>query len=111
MSAEAMEAMKAQMQNQKKFFYRGIETHKLLDMSQKEILSMLHARARRRLTRAATPGYEKFMKKVRKAMKAQDGSVVKTHLRNAIIMPDMVAAEVAVYTGKKYVKFEIKVRT
>ena len=36
--------------------------------------------------------------------------VVKTHLRNMIIMPEMIGSMVGVYNGKTFTSVEIKVR-
>jgi ribosomal protein uS19 len=105
MSAEEERA--ALQANLKRFFYRGIETFKLLDFSQKEMMNLYTARARRKLTRNTTIGSDKFMTKLRK--NKSTGKVTKTHLRNALITPEMVASEVAVYSGKQFVKFEVKV--
>lgn len=35
--------------------------------------------------------------------------VVKTHLRNLVIRPDMIGSVVGVYNGKSFVSVEIKV--
>jgi len=51
------------------------------------------------------------MKRLRKSKKnAEDGkpAIVKTHLRNMIIMPEMVASVVGVYNGQTYTHVEIK---
>jgi ribosomal protein uS19 len=52
--------------------------------------------------------------KLRKAKKEapmhEKPDVVKTHLRNMIIMPEMIGSMVGVYNGKTFTSVEIKVR-
>jgi len=97
----------------KKFTYRGTDLDILLDLSHEEVVDLYHARARRRF---ANRGLKRkplaFLKKCRRAKKgAKDGEkpkVVKTHLRNMIIMPEMVGAVIGVYNGKDFNEVEIK---
>jgi len=94
----------------RRFFYRGIEVHKLLDLSHAELLKLLHARARRRFTRGTVSS--KLIKRLRKAKKEaasdQKPATVKTHLRDMIIVPEMVASVVGVYNGLSFTQVEIK---
>jgi small subunit ribosomal protein S15e len=68
---------------------------------------------RRRLGRHRARGYNTLMKKLRKAKKEapmhEKPDVVKTHLRNMVIMPEMIGSVVGVYNGKSFVSVEIKV--
>jgi small subunit ribosomal protein S15e len=56
-----------------------------------------------------------LVKKLRKAKKEappnEKPDVVKTHLRNMIIVPEMVGSIVGVYNGKAFNQVEIKVIT
>ena len=51
----------------KKFTYRGLEVHQLMDLSHEELLNILHARARRRLQRGLNRKPMALIKKLRKA--------------------------------------------
>ena len=54
-----------------------------------------------------------FIKKLRKAKKEAGGEKpdgVKTHLRNMIIVPEMIGSVCGVYNGKTFTTVEIKVR-
>lgn len=97
----------------KKFFYRGIEVQNLIGIPKVELLELLHARARRKFVRGLKGGAFHLIKRLRKAKKnAKDNEkpqAVKTHLRNMIIVPEMVASVVGVYNGKTYITVEIKV--
>jgi len=94
----------------RRYFYRGIEVHKLLDLSHAEFMKLVSARARRRFARGHVPMH--LIKRLRKAKKEapKDGkpATVKTHLRNMIIIPEMVASVVGVYNGKTFTQVEIK---
>jgi len=94
----------------RRFFYRGFEVHTLLDLTHAELMKLLHARARRRFARGHVPMH--LIRRLRNAKKkAVDGGkppVVKTHLRNMIIVPEMVASVVGVYNGHTFTQVEIK---
>merc|ERR1712100_400574 len=67
---------------------------------------------RRRFTHGMHPKYERLTKKIKTAVKAtphgEKPKAVKTHLRNAIIMPEMVSGIAEVYSGKYWTPVEIK---
>lgn len=92
----------------RKFSYRGIELDNLLDLSNDDFMKLVHARARRRFQRGLKRKPMGLIKKLRKAKnEAQPNekpATVKTHLRNMIIVPEMIGSVVGVYNGK--VSFE-----
>eukprot|EP01029_Cantina_marsupialis_P004668 TRINITY_DN1483_c0_g2_i1.p2 TRINITY_DN1483_c0_g2~~TRINITY_DN1483_c0_g2_i1.p2 ORF type:complete len:154 (+),score=13.95 TRINITY_DN1483_c0_g2_i1:31-492(+) len=98
----------------KRFSYRGIELEKLLDKSQSELTELLPARIRRRLQRRSgiLPKHVAFMKRVRTAKKncapLEKPAVIKTHLRNMPIIPEMIGSVIAIYNGKVFAQVEIK---
>merc|ERR1712233_127914 len=75
-----------------------------------KFINFLHARARRRFTRGNIPLH--LIRRLRKAKKAADKdtkpATVKTHHRNMIIVPEMVASVVGVYNGLDFTQVEIK---
>lgn len=76
-------------------------------------MELLHARARRRLDRGLKRKPMAFLKKLRKAKKEaahlEKPEVVKTHLRDMIVLPEMTGSIVGVYNGKTFNQVEIKV--
>lgn len=74
----------------------------------------MHSRARRRFKRGLKRKPMALVKKLRKAKKdtvpGEKPEVVKTHLRNMIIVPEMVGSVVGVYNGKTFNQVEVKVR-
>jgi len=84
----------------------------LLDLSSEQLMELVHARARRRFTRGLKMKPLALMKKLRKAKKEalpmEKPAVVKTHLRNMIVLPDMIGSVVGVHNGKDFNQVEIK---
>lgn len=98
----------------KTYFYRGIEVEKLLDLTHKDLMDLVHARARRRFKRGLKEKPKGFITRLRKAKKSVIGSmkkpkIIKTHLRNMIIVPEMVGSQIGVYNGRGYIHVEVKV--
>lgn len=76
-------------------------------------MDLLHCRARRRFSRGLKRKPMALIKKLRKAKKEasplEKPEVVKTHLRDMIVVPEMVGSIVGVYNGKAFNQVEIKV--
>ena len=70
------------------------------------------ARARRRFTRGLKRKPMALIKRLRKAKKEaqpmEKPDMVKTHLRNMIIVPEMIGSVIGVYNGKTFTNVEIK---
>lgn len=77
-----------------------------------QLMELMHARARRRFSRGLKRKPMALVKKLRKAKKeappSEKPEIVKTHLRNMIIVPEMVGSIVGVYNGKTFNQVEIK---
>ena len=95
----------------KEFSYRGHSLDSLTGMSMDEFINMLPSRQRRSLQRGLTPEQRILLEKLREAKEAQkegkDASI-KTHVRDLIILPEMVGVKIAVHNGKEFVAMEIK---
>ena len=95
----------------KEFSYRGHSFNSLTGMSMDEFINMLPSRQRRSLQRGLTPEQRILLEKLREAKEAQkQGKDVslKTHVRDLIILPEMVGAKIAVHNGKEFVAMEIR---
>eukprot|EP00005_Dracoamoeba_jomungandri_P005262 CAMPEP_0174250964 /NCGR_PEP_ID=MMETSP0439-20130205/957_1 /TAXON_ID=0 /ORGANISM="Stereomyxa ramosa, Strain Chinc5" /LENGTH=143 /DNA_ID=CAMNT_0015331161 /DNA_START=31 /DNA_END=462 /DNA_ORIENTATION=- len=97
----------------RKFQYRGIDLENLLDLSNDQLIDILNARPRRRfshrgLNRKAMALRKKLTKAKKEAVPGEKPACVKTHLRNMIIVPEMVGAVVGIYNGKQFNAVEIK---
>ncbi len=95
----------------KDFMYRGHDLNSLQSMSMDEFINLLPSRQRRSLQRGLTPEQRTLLEKMRKAQEAVrngGGTTVKTHVRDMIILPEMVGAKIGVHNGKEFVTVEIK---
>lgn len=94
----------------KKFRYRGYTLEELIRMPMDKFVELLPARQRRSLLRGLTDPQRKLLRRIRKArQKILKGgrAVVKTHVRDMIILPEMIGLTIAVYNGKEFVPVRI----
>ena len=90
--------------------YRGKTADELSKMSVSESLPMLTSRARRALTRVANNKsikVKKFMKMVA-AMKDK-AKVIRTQVREAVIVPEWLGRTFAVHNGKEWKNVHVSV--
>lgn len=96
----------------RKFTFRGIELDQLLDLSNEELMSHVSSRARRRMSRGLKRKPMALIKRLRKAKKeAAPGEKprgIKTHLRDMLIVPEMIGSIVGIYNGKMFCGVEMK---
>uniref|UniRef100_A0A060THW2 ARAD1D34540p n=1 Tax=Blastobotrys adeninivorans TaxID=409370 RepID=A0A060THW2_BLAAD len=107
---QAVEAKKRR--SFRKFSYRGIDLKDLAGISIEDFSKVVHARARRKLARGLNTKPMGLMRKLRKAKEAagpnEKPAVVKTHLRNMIVVPEMIGSVIGVYNGKVFNQVEVK---
>ncbi|OQR89705.1 40S ribosomal protein S15 [Thraustotheca clavata] len=96
----------------KKFTYRGVDLDKLLDLNHEELMDLVNARARRRFSRGLKRKPMALIKRLRKAKQEakplERPRGIKTHLRNMIIVPEMIGSVIGIYNGKSFNGVEIK---
>jgi len=85
------------------FKYRGYTIEELKKMSLEEFAKLLPSRERRSLLRGLTEQQKILLKKLRSGKE-----FVKTHVRDMIILPEMVGKKIGVHNGKEFVPVEIK---
>ena len=83
------------------FTYRGLKVEELNKLSADELLALLPARQRRRLKRGLTKDHKRLLSRVK------DRDVVRTHLRDMIVLPEMVGKTIEIYNGKTFNRVEI----
>ncbi len=96
----------------KEFSLRGHSSEELKSMSIDEFARLLPSRERRSLKRGLTEQQKKLLEKIRKTPE----KFHKTHIRNMIILPEMIGKKFGVYKGgaaegdksSKWVTLEIK---
>ena len=96
----------------RKFTFKGIDLDKLLALTNEELMGLVSARARRRMSRGLKRKPMALIKRLRRAKKdAKPGEKpegIKTHLRNMIVVPEMIGSIVGIYNGKMFCGIEIK---
>ncbi|MEM7821224.1 MAG: 30S ribosomal protein S19 [Candidatus Aenigmatarchaeota archaeon] len=81
----------------KEFFFRGYSLEELKKMSIEHFSKLLPAKYRRSLKRGLTEQQKKLLENIRK----NPEKFHKTHVRDMIILPEMVGAKIGVYLGGK----------
>jgi small subunit ribosomal protein S19 len=94
----------------KEFTYRGYSLNQLKDMSMDEFINLLPSRQRRSLHRGLTSEQRILLEKIREAKEAgaAEGATIRTHVRDMIILPEMVGFTVNVHNGKEFVVVQVK---
>ncbi|MEM0153170.1 MAG: 30S ribosomal protein S19 [Ignisphaera sp.] len=95
----------------KKYRYRNKTLEELVDMPMDDLVKLLPARARRSLNRGFSPRQRRLLEKViearQKLLNECKESIIKTHVRNMLILPIMVGLTIAVHNGKEFVPVRI----
>ena len=74
-------------------------------MSLEELAKILNARARRSLRRGFNAETTQFFERMRSTPKEK---VVRTHCRDALVLPEHIGRRVAVHTGKEFKEIEVR---
>jgi small subunit ribosomal protein S19 len=95
----------------KQYTYRGYTLPQLQAMSMDEFILILPSRRRRTLQRGLTQEQRTLLENIRKTKQTQQEkeqkTVVKTHARDMIILPEMVGVTILVHNGKQFSPVEI----
>ncbi|KAF5419063.1 MAG: 30S ribosomal protein S19 [Deltaproteobacteria bacterium] len=84
------------------FTYRGKTLRDLKKLSLEEFAQLLPARQRRTINRGLGDEHKKILNKI------NDGdTTIKTHLRDMIILPEMVGLNLEIHNGKSFEKVEV----
>ncbi len=100
--------MAKQRRKLRTYTYKGYELEALCEMKDENLFEIFPARIRRRLNRSLgfKGKYLKFLEKVKKSKlnvpAGEKPAAVKTHLRNCVIVPQMVGGVIACYNGKEF---------
>ncbi len=101
--AAPKKTQKRMPRRREEFTYRGYKIDELKAMGVTELIPIMPARVRRKVKRGLSRGEETLLQKVR------DGDQkIRTHLREMIVMPDMVGKSIEIYNGKEFMKVEFQ---
>merc|ERR1719192_3201154 len=102
MADEAAAAELRKKRTFRKFTYRGVDLDQLLDMNNEQLVELFPCRQRRRFQRGLKRKHMALLKRLRRAKKEcpalEKPAVVKTHLRDMIIIPEMVGHYLAEFS-------------
>ena len=94
--------------------YRGLTEEELKKMPLEDFANLVKARSRRailRMLEGTNVQFKQLIERVRK--KVKEGKVskggIKTHIRDAVIIPEWLGLEFQVYNGKEWSKVEITI--
>lgn len=84
--------------------YRGKSREELEGLTLSAVLPMLTSRARRSVKRAASKStkVKKFMKRVAEIKAKNPAKVIRTQVREAVIIPEWLGLTFAVHNGKEF---------
>ena len=85
------------------FTYHGYKIEDLQQMGMSELLPLMPSRIRRRVNRGLSPGHEKLLREIR-----EDKDRIRTHLRDMIILPEMIGKTIEIHDGKDFVPVELQ---
>jgi small subunit ribosomal protein S19 len=91
----------------REFRFRGYTLEQLEKMSLEELAKLFKSNIRRHILRGLTPEERALLRKVKRAKRGEK-VVIKTHAREAVILPIMVGLTIYVHNGKEFVPVEIK---
>ena len=99
----AKKAQKRMPRRREEFTYRGYSIEDLQQMALTELLSIMPSRARRKFNRGLSREHEKLLSDIRSG-----DENIRTHLRDMVVMPEMVGKTILVHNGKEFQKVEIQ---
>ena len=102
---KARRTKKVEARRKREFTLRGHTLPELQAMSLPDLAKIVSARARRSIRRGFSVETTLFLER----MRATDpGKVVRTHCRDALVLPEHVGRHVAVHNGKEFKEIEVR---
>ncbi len=89
----------------KQFLFKGYNEDELKRMSLGEFIKLIPSRQRRSINRGIPPKHKKLLEKIRSLkLDIEKGKdiVVRTHLRDMIIYPEMIGVKMGIHNGKEF---------
>ena len=96
----------------REFKYKGYSGEQIQRVSIETLMPLLNSRQRRsldrRLSTYMTDEKRKFRGELKLSREGKLTNPLKTHLRDMIILPDMIGLSVLVHNGKEFIPFTIR---
>lgn len=92
----------------KKDTWKGFDEETIGSLTYEDFLKMISSRERRTLLRLkSNPRLKQFVEKVRRMKKAGSKKPIKTHIREAVILPEWLGMTFNVYNGKEFKRVDV----
>jgi small subunit ribosomal protein S19 len=92
----------------KRDVFHGVDAEKLKAITMEEFLKMTTTRNRRTMARLKfNPRLKAFIEKVKKIREKSPTKMIKTHMRDAIVLPEWIGLKFGVHNGKEFKQVEI----
>ncbi len=85
--------------------FHGLSLEEVKKLSLSELIPLLPSRMRRSLKRGFTPRQQKLYSDIQKA---DHDTVIRTHLRDMIILPSFIDHKIAIYNGNEFQEVKIE---
>ncbi|MGA8302581.1 MAG: 30S ribosomal protein S19 [Thermoplasmata archaeon] len=102
---KARKAKKVEARRKREFTFRGLSLPQLQAMSLEEFAKVASSRARRSIRRGFNSETTQFFERMRSA---PAGKTVRTHCRDALVLPAHVGRRVAIHNGKEFKEVEVR---
>jgi len=102
---KARRTKKVEARRKREFTLRGRTLPELQAMSLPDLAKVVSARARRSIRRGFTAETTLFLERMRST---DPSKVVRTHCRDALVLPEHVGRRVAVHNGKEFKEIEVR---
>jgi small subunit ribosomal protein S19 len=89
----------------KEYRFHGLTIDEVKELSMNELLPLLPSRMRRSIKRGFTPRQHKLFKDVQKA---DEDAVIRTHVRDMVILPNFVGHKIAIHNGNEFQEVKIE---
>ena len=96
----------------REFRFRGYNQDQLKSISIEALLPLLNARQRRSLNKRVgkymNGQKRKLREEIKLALNGKSNNKLKTHVRDMIILPDMIGLSISVHNGKEFYEVTVK---
>jgi small subunit ribosomal protein S19 len=99
----AKKTQKRLPRRREEFTYHGLKIEEMQKMGISDLIPVMPARVRRKVVRGLTRGEEDLLARFRSG-----NENIRTHLRDMVVMPEMLGKAVEVYNGKEFVKVDLQ---
>ncbi|HDR73410.1 MAG TPA: 30S ribosomal protein S19 [Methanoculleus sp.] len=99
----AKKTQKRLPRRKEEFTYHGYKIEDLQQMGMSELMPIMPSRVRRKFVRGLSRDEEKLLAEIKEGKER-----IRTHLRDMVILPEMVGKTIEVHNGKDFMKVEVQ---